>query len=130
MLEIILSFNVRTKRNVNNKKMNILTNIFWHLKITSMKLGGFKKLDSLAKTFYFMSAAKLSSFFTNLTHNFVLEVHGWPDDLELFEHPLHGHFFDGLVDDVVNLILEVVQVQVQQVGQCRVFTHHEVDSVN
>jgi hypothetical protein len=40
-----------------------------------------------------------------------MELHGGPDDLQLFEHPLHGHFLDGLVHDVVDLVLEVVQVQ-------------------
>ena len=69
------------------------------------------------------------SFFnwTDLSYNFMLEVHGRPDDLQLFEHPLHGHFLDCLVDDVVHLVLEVVQVQVQQVGQGRVLAHHKVN---
>ena len=63
-----------------------------------------------------------------MSYNFVLKVHSRPDDLELLEHPLHGHFLDGFVDNVVDLILKVVQVQVQQVGKGRVLAHYKVDS--
>ena len=55
----------------------------------------------------------------------VVELHGGPDDIELLEHPLHGHLLDGLVHDVVDLVLEVVQVQAEQVGKGRVFAHDE-----
>ena len=41
----------------------------------------------------------------------MLELHGGPDHLQLFEHPLHGHLLDGFVHDVVNLVLEIVEVQ-------------------
>ena len=47
----------------------------------------------------------------------VLELHGRPRDLQLLEHPLHRHLLDGLVNDVVDLVLEVVKVQAQEIGQ-------------
>ncbi len=40
----------------------------------------------------------------------MLELHGRPDDLQFLQHPLHGHLLDGLVHDVVDLVLEVVEV--------------------
>ena len=46
----------------------------------------------------------------------MLELHGRPSDLQFLEHPLHRHLLDGLVNDVVNLVLKVVQVQAQQIG--------------
>jgi hypothetical protein len=63
-----------------------------------------KKIHDVA---HFREIKKFPIFSPDL----VLELHGGPDDLQLFEHPLHGHFLDGLVHDVVDLVLEVVQVQ-------------------
>ena len=42
------------------------------------------------------------------------------------EHLLHGHFLHRLVHNVLHLVLELVQVQRQQVGQRGVLVHHEL----
>ena len=55
----------------------------------------------------------------------VLELHAGPGDVQLAEYLLHAGFLDGLVHDVLHLILEQVQVQLQQVLQDRFLVHRE-----
>ena len=65
---------------------------------------------------------RLNEFLARLQHRDassrvfdVLELHSGPGGVELLEHLLHAHLLDGLVHDVLHLVLELVQVQRQQI---------------
>ena len=59
---------------------------------------------------------------------FIVELHVLPVGFEIAEQLLHAHLLARLVHDAVHLVLEVVQVQAQQVGQRRVVAHRELHS--
>ena len=55
----------------------------------------------------------------------VLELHRRPRRVQLLQYLLHAHLLHRLVHDVAHLVLEVVQVQRQQVGERRRLVHRE-----
>ena len=58
----------------------------------------------------------------------VLKLHRRPRHVQLLQHLLHAHLLDGLVDDAEHVVLEVVQVEREQVGQRRLLVHGELDA--
>ena len=56
----------------------------------------------------------------------VLELHRSPSGVEFLQHLLHAHLFDGLVHDVLHLVLVLVQIQRQKVRQRRLVVQRKL----
>jgi len=56
----------------------------------------------------------------------MFEFHRRPRRMQLFEHLLHAHLLDRFVHDVLDLILKLVQVQRQQIGQRRLVIQYKL----
>jgi len=76
---------------------------------------------------------RLNQFFTGLQHRdasswmlYVLKLHRRPGGVELLQDFLHAHLLDGLVHNVLHLVLVLVKIQRQQVGQGRLVVQRKL----
>ena len=93
-----------------------------------------RKFPSLLKSHYLIILESLDQFLIGHQVGYfgprvmlVSKLHGGPGGVQLLQDLLHAHLLDGLVHDATHLVLKVVQVEGQEVGErCRL-VHDEFD---